>query len=331
VLTSEAMTSDERRVAGIFAILVVVAFLYSVFNFAASAKLSLIPTQLNIPRDSAISYLILCLIIAGFTVAFIQISRMLFPIRGLFHSLSFYKFLAAGETSKVESTTSTEPATSDGAPKRPVSVQKAVEEFLRRGYTSRPQGGKLLDDKTLAADRVFDLPIEQLCGQITLTFQMALDNPDLFMNFISCIVGEDGATQLGIITTNSPTIPETPDGKVAMIKVAEARALLMRMGQQNIDSFQIGTGGDWRRLIRSVVLLLCIWSSWTITPTPFHDKSSNLGGWLSPLSDYVPNVLKVFFEPTHLAQSIFLGLASAYLATLLRDLAAIVERKRYQS
>jgi hypothetical protein len=327
------MNKDESRAIGVIAIGTVVVALYALFNAAASVKMELIPHSLSIPPGDAISYLLLCLVIAGFTTALVQVSRMLFPLRGLFLARSFFRFLEAGASSfgsPIKPSGEGAPADSTSIV---VSAEDAKQEFQNRNV-SRVGSKEAKSDSFFKPDRVFDLPIEQLCGQISLAFQTALDKPDRFPNFIRCMVGVDGAEQLSFLLKPVPVavLPEDKSITEHLMKQAEARAQLSRIGQQNTDAFQITAGSDWRWLVRLVVLALGLWSSWTITP-PYSATlvSSVSDHWWIIAGIKAINALRVFFEPKHLVQALFLGLASAYLAMLLRDVAAIFENQRRQS
>ena len=88
------------------------------------------------------------------------------------------------------------------------------------------------------------------------------------------------------------------------------------MGQMRIEAFQIAAGGQWRRRLRLMVVAVSLVSSWVITAGSLEraaaEKHQSVG-------------------INHLVYAVLIGFIAAYLAMLLRDLAAIIESRRRQA
>jgi hypothetical protein len=161
---------------------------------------------------------------------------------------------------------------------------------------------------------MYDLPIEQLCGQLTVTYEGAMDNPSRFPNLLVFLTGQMGAEDLMTVVRAGRERFEVPPGASPekAVEEAQARARLIRMSQLRIDAFQIGSGGRWRRWLRAVVVGLSVVGSWGIIASSIPEKAT---------------------EGTRLGYviySVLVGLISGYLAMFIRDMTAIVELRRRQ-
>ncbi len=295
----------------------------------------------RLESSQAWSFLIFCLGVAVLTMAFVQICRMLYPFRGDFHRDALERWLSLTADmfpDDLDETEETEydPLLSDWKsvlkelelqyPK----VEDALTEFeQRRGAASRMSAEA---NTFLSSMVLYDLPIEQLSGQLSLALEAGLDEPKRFKNLIVLTAGIEGATDLwkAIGPLAKPARNGEEQGENSeergdrgdeakyseeALSQAQGRAAITRIVQLRMDAFQISTGGRWRYRLRLVVLAVSFVCSFIIL---FNSTADALA----------VRILKV---PIQAAYSVVVGAIAGYLAMFLRDLIAIVENKRRRS
>lgn len=97
----------------------------------------------------------------------------------------------------------------------------------------------------------FDLPLEQLTGQISAAAELALSKPYDYQNLLKGLLHPQGTEQLGIVIDAG--VPEPGEESALVIEARNHVGLLL---QRAIDSMQIVIGHRWRWLLRA--LALCI-------------------------------------------------------------------------
>jgi hypothetical protein len=287
-------------VAGLVALAIIRAFVLT--------SLMLAPPRFSLAMEVAWSFLLFCFAVAGLTMAFIQVCRMLIPFRGLFQRRATEAWLEHGlqvEKSSSEAAASWSEALKN-ANVQEVSAQAALREFEGLGV----QGER---KKAFEVPLVYDLPLEQFSAQLTLAAESGLDRPMQFPHLLLCLVGVESAKDFSKLLTSSKReyTPEPIMSSEAMAEV-QARGSLTRLIHRRIDAFQIETGGQWRRKLRGVAVSTSIGFSWLITVGSIPREASR-GTWLS-----------------YLFYAGLAGILAAFLSTFLRDLTAIVELKRRQ-
>ena len=309
--------------------LVLVAFI------AVSVRLS--PPSFEFASKDAWSFLSLCFGTGGMTMAAVQIWRTLLPVRGYFQKGELLKWLQISAPSGFQS-----PAWGGvlGMLDLPhVSAHEALREFegrARRNWdspapTERDDGWSAL----FHVQQIYDLPIEQLCGQLTVAFDSAVNQPERFPHFLLSVIGPDGGEDLARAVASAPRLRKASgsiDDATARTDT-QAHAALTRMGQTRIEAFQIDAGGRWRRRLRFVVLAVSLVCSWLITAGSLAQAKQKD---VSRISYLFQSVLRPVVPPAgdligYLFYSVLVGFIAAYLAMLLRDLTAIVEVKRRQT
>lgn len=205
--------------------------------------------------------------------AIIQVTRNLYPLRGLFHRWVIGKWLAEGATSGKGS-------------------QGSVNELIL--MTSKLDRGTFLD-----------LPIEQVCGQISAAVDDLIDDigsprEDVrkYEHLLASIVAD------AVITTEF-ALSSVQDR-------AGRRNDLAALARRRIDMLQIWASTWWRRTLRLIAVVLCTWMAWALTWQP------NLFSSDSDSSDWYARLL---FAITH-------GILGGFLATVIRDAIAVVEKIR---
>jgi len=305
--------------------LVLVAFI------AVSVRLS--PPSFEFASKDAWSFLSLCFGTGGMTMAAVQIWRTLLPVRGCFQKGELLKWLQISAPSGLPS-----PAWNDLLEmlKLPdVSAYEALREFEGRARrksntpapTERDEGWSAL----FHVQQIYDLPIEQLCGQLTVALDSAVDQPERFPHFLLSVIGPDGGEDLTSAVGSARRLREAGDSfdDKAARAATQAHAALTRMGQTRIEAFQIDAGGRWRRRLRFVVLAVSLACSWLIVAGSLAQaKQPGVGS----VSHLFQSVLRPGWDRIgYLLYSVLVGFIAAYLAMLLRDLTAIVEVKRRQA
>jgi hypothetical protein len=225
-------------------------------------------------------------------MAAVQMWRTMVPVRGDFFENSLTNWLERA------------------IPDAPLSPEW-LSALKKLGVEKVSAREALLEFERVTGRRVYDLPIEQLCGQLTVAFESAFDQPEQFPCFLLLVVGPGADKELARLTEFMPQVSGPSESAMGY---SQARSALTRLGQMRIDGFQISAGGAWRRHLRLVVLWLSMTFSWAIT-------AGSLG---AQKLDFTIGVKFLFY-------SLLIGFIGAYIAMLLRDVAAIVELKRRQS
>ena len=293
----------------------------------------------SLESSQAWSFLIFCLGVAGLTMAFVQVCRMLYPFRGDFHRGALERWLSLAADMLADDLDEPEETEHDQLLsdwKRVLKelelqypkVQDALKEFeQRRGVASRigTEANTFLSSMAL-----YDLPVEQLSGQLSLALEAGLDEPKSFKNLIVLMAGIEGATDL--LKAIRPLAKPTKNGEERngkergdrqddakysedALAQAQGRGAITRIVQLRIDAFQISAGGRWRFRLRLVVLAVSFVCSFIIL---FNSTAGSLA-------------VRVLKAPIQLMYSVVVGAIAGYLAMFLRDLIAIVENKRRRS
>jgi hypothetical protein len=99
---------------------------------------------------------------------------------------------------------------------------------------------------TLAVDgnasALYDLQIEQLCGQFTAAIQIVLEFPDSHLDLLTITASKSSTDDIRIILQPPPS-PPTP-------QFVDARTRVTHQCQRAIDAFQISTGFRWKWILQ---------------------------------------------------------------------------------
>jgi hypothetical protein len=290
----------------------------AVYIVRIGAQLIGLPSFL-IPAKAAGSFLLFSLAIAVLTMSFIQICRILIPVRGWFQGRSlFLWFSSAIDERGFENDLN--PFSQDvlGAWNqllhitKPPSVEKALAQFrqARIGKKASYISGIFGAQYPL----LYDLPLEQLSAQIALATDLAMDKPRDYSDLLLCVVGIEGAPELVAVFTSTAeqSSYNEENSKRRALQDAQARGTISRLIQRRSDKFQIDTGGRWRRNLRMVVTACSITFSSVVVLSNIG-RGESLIKWCS-----------------YVAYGIFGGGLAAFMAMLLRDITAIIENRRRQ-
>lgn len=299
-----------------------------VYALTIAVRLSRIPRFAG-AAGAAWSFLGFCFAIALVTMAFVQICRMLVPVRGWFHGRALYLWFSQA----IEPAFDSEEQVGDRNSVRVVwfrlcnriyghenksrpSVEKALRQF--RQNSSYGRAGKTYIGLLLGRGYpfVYDLPLEQLAAQVVLAAELALDKPKEFSDLLLCVVGVEGVEDLATAYSLDAAIlvtSEPEQAKQTTLRDAQARAALARIIQRRCDSFQIEVGGRWRRDLRLVVTVCSVIFACLIA--------------LSGLGRQTPLIV----WGSYFVYAVFGGLLAAFLSMLLRDVTAVIEGRRKQA
>jgi len=158
----------------------------------------------------------------------------------------------------------------------------------------------------------YDLPIEQLCGQMSAAATVMLDFPARHRDLLTCLAAEadpeDRAALLRAAGLGRATLEGMrtgdPDGYQPLV---DARSRVTHQVQRSIDALQIAAGSRWKLRLQAAAFAI----SSVLT-------AAGMSLYRPPETSLVASVLA----------SVPLGLMAGFLAPIARDLVAIVSQAR---
>ncbi len=234
-----------------------VLFLISTLVLAISLVWTILNTRafylpdFRVATQAAWSFLLFCIAVAGLTMTLIQTCRTLIPVRGLFHRRALKQMLAQPYNENPKDWPFPFLETADPS--------KLGDEAL--GEFEQSSGPTPLFP---SVPLLYDLSIEQLCGQLTVAAESALDQPTEFRHLLLGLVGSGGKRDVQPLLFSA----------ASSLEQGQARGTLSRIIQRRLDKFQIEAGGEWRLRLRSVAVAVCIIFSWLITLARLPDDAS---------------------------------------------------------
>lgn len=163
-------------------------------------------------------------------MALIQAAKDVFPLRRWYQRTRLRKWMA------------------DGAREAEVRFAATLQDSTGVAVNARRAWKDLI---ALSVDgdenALLDLPVEQLCGQMSAAFQMVLDYPKQYRELL-LIAGSfaSSADMNEILNTDRASVArgEGP-ATVEQIRWADARNRMTHQLQRAVDGFQIATGYRW--------------------------------------------------------------------------------------
>lgn len=178
--------------------------------------------------------------------------------------------------------------------KKPDTPSSKYEIFVKRAETSLLNLAAADDASTF-----YNMPLEQVCGQLSAVAQSALNSPLDHPEFVCAF-----ARPAGIETIRGLLDPERTAQRAPNEANALAGAASFSM-QRSIDAIQIGGGASWRKVLR--------WTAFVCSLTILIVSAYHSVGSVSRIGR-LTCVVGAF--------------ACAYLASLMRDLVAAFQRLR---
>jgi hypothetical protein len=155
---------------------------------------------------------------------------------------------------------------------------------------------------------LYNLPVEQLCGQINVALQAALENPKENEGLIRVFARTASDNDLKVFLSPRPSLVVRDDMSVEERKeieeYAQARNHVAHHVERAVDGLQIAMGSRWKLLLQSTSIGLCLFFAWL-----------GIGmGWTSTHHGAaVKDILAI-------------GLVAGYLAPVARDILARIQQ-----
>lgn len=155
-----------------------------------------------------------------------------------------------------------------------------------------------------AGDRkaFYDLPIEQLCGQINAALQVVFDYPHEHKDLLHCLAAHSSPDDISLLTTR----PSSAEVKSKDQNQIDARTRVMHQVQRAVDGFQIAAGYQWKLYLQIAAFSLSYFI--TVIGLSLH----------SGIKAVPDNIMLIFVT----------GIISGFLAPVARDLVASLQQLR---
>jgi hypothetical protein len=222
------------------------------------------------------------------SMAFLQTAKNVFPLRNWFQRFYFHRWLRASakKASKCKGLCA--------------GAEKAEKDLIALATSGD-------------ANAFYDLPIEQLCGQIKEAVPVILDYPQLHVDLLRCLSSEANCSDMYLIfEPPAPAIflkrgdQTTEDEKRAIREYAAAKTRLGTQVRCSVDAIQTSIGFRWKYCLQVASVIL-----------------SSLLGIVA---------LHMGAGPDHayptISSTIMIGVLSGFLAPVARDLVAAIEKWR---
>jgi hypothetical protein len=220
------------------------------------------------------SYVAALSIIGGVTMAFLQTIKDLFPVRQLFQRYALQKWMHEGE---VEARSNLDDAT--------ISPNKAEADLLILAVDGDPRA-------------LYDLQIEQLCGQFTAAIQIVLEFPETHLDLLAVTASKSAPSDIRIILKPPPNPPPS--------QFLDARTRITHQCQRAIDAFQIATGFRWKWVLQLASIVISAALAWIALR--------------SGTSGIKPNLVSITIS----------SILAGFLAPVAKDLLAVLQKARGQ-
>ena len=155
---------------------------------------------------------------------------------------------------------------------------------------------------------LYDLPVEQLCGQINVALQAALENPKENEGLIRVFARTASDHDLKAFLSTRPSLvvsDDMPPGVREKIEeYAQARNHVAHHVERAVDGLQIAMGSRWKLLLQSTSIGLCLFFAWLgigMDWTSTHHRAA------------IKDILAI-------------GLVAGYLAPVARDIVARIQQ-----
>jgi hypothetical protein len=230
--------------------------------------------------ESIIAFVTAVAGVGTLSMALIQAVKDMFPIRRLFHRSRMRRWLRGlGSGGPLPGIDYLEISA------RPPSYDDAEHELITLATAGNSAA-------------FYDLPIEQLCGQMNAAVAVALDYPHRYPGLVSCLGALADPRDVGLAFAPPPAARGSremlsPNEAAAVDAFVDARNRLNHVVQRAIDGFQIATGFQWKWLLQLVSIIL----SGAIATTAYGLYGASRGFWQGAGVFFVTGVLGGFLAP----------------------------------
>jgi hypothetical protein len=203
-------------------------------------------------------------------------------------------------------------------PLRRLFQRGRVRDWLEDGARDAIKFGRTVSGGTAESDLIhlatdddssafYDLPIEQLCGQLNAAAQLALDYPDLHFDLLAVTASGAAVDDVKALLT-PPQLPAkaedmTPQLQAAKTSYTDARNRVSHQVQRAIDALQISVGFRWKWYLQIAAFVL----------------SALIAGF----ADWIYGA-----PPRSLVNILITTLLAGFLAPVARDLMAALQKAR---
>ncbi len=201
--------------------------------------------------------------------ALVEVFKRLTGVRGVFHLFELREYLREGVmrtdggAEKSPGAATSPSGGSNGPPDDAVKEANFREAWtqLERGFgevwltreVKQSEHQRLKGYPRRDARYFFDLPLEQLMGQIGGAVETAVTKPASNRQLLECFAGQGAAAELGYIVSNAQT-PEAPQVDAQYVR---NQAIVSERVQRGLDALQVIVGHRWRWFIRAVAGAVC--------------------------------------------------------------------------
>ncbi len=221
-------------------------------------------------------YVLALSVIGGVTMAILQTIKDLLPVRQWFQRGALQEWMHEGETEARAKLNN-----------QAISAANAETDLL-----------------TLAVDgdagALYDLQIEQLCGQLTAAIQIVLEFPSSHLDLLAIAASKSNPDDIAILL-QPPANPPMP-------QFVDARTRVTHQCQRAIDAFQISTGFRWKLYLQ--------WASFVLSTV----LAGIAIGWARPQNQLSSAILVAIPG----------GFLAGFLAPVAKDLLAVLQKARGQ-
>lgn len=290
----------------LFAAAVLAMLVLGVLLFAA---LHIVSGVFQQARTGALEALLIQSAATGvIAMASIQAVRTIVPIRSWFHRESVKVWLRRADDELKK------PANFEARMTKRITLTPYLTDYIRPETTEELILHNLLQlttaeggDRVTVSRAFFDLPLEQLCGQISAGAERAIVDPKTngpILLRLANAAGEEDVLAFFEAHQGLEQLPAPgPERDERTEKFMRARASVEERVRRSIDCLQIESGFYWRRRLRIIAVMLAAALGFTAALSQYQFLASG---------------------PTAIAS----GIVGGFFAMLARDLTAIVERLR---
>jgi hypothetical protein len=234
------------------------------------------------------SFLGAVVIIGLLSMVTIQLAKDFFPLRALFQAVWIRRWIRQRISDLASKDTE----------KAAVSLWDVYGDLLNLTGASGRSG------------YLFNLPVEQLCGQINAALQAALENPEAHKSLIRIFASTAKPEDLMIFFGPRPSLVINEQQSEAQRQVieryAEARNRVAHQAERAVDNLQISIGASWKLLLQSASIILSLYFA-----------ALGIGKYWTNASS----------PSARIRDGIAIGLIAGYLAPVARDIVAKIQRR----
>jgi hypothetical protein len=219
------------------------------------------------------------------SMALIQAVKDMFPVRRLYQRWWMKRHLRRLAAVCVRNGLVVPSALDESAEGARTPSQAVDPEIAERQLVDLATAGQ--------AAALYDLQIEQLCGQITAASQIAIDYPHRYAHLVLCLGAHADTKDFARVFQASPLYAERSPAETAIF--VDARNRIAHQVQRSTDAIQIAAGFQWKWILQlSAILLSGVIALWAyVWAVPAHSAGARLfvfvsagilGGFLAPVA-----------------------------------------------